>query len=155
MKKLVLGLILLLFGARLHAQDVAASGVTLWRTLEEIDYEITQDEWGDLYLPVFSEKIQALKGKTVEVAGFIIPFEEVLKPEYLILSALPVSACFFCGAGGLETVMEVSLKPGHKVKYTTRKIKIRGTLVLNKDNPDRLMYQLKDATYVGYAEVDY
>lgn len=154
MKKLVI-VLMLLFGARLHAQDVAASGVTLWRTLEEIDYEITQDEWGDLYLPVFSEKIQALKGKTVEVAGFIIPFEEVLKPEYLILSALPVSECFFCGAGGLETVMEVSLKPGQKVKYTTGKIKIRGTLALNKDNPDRLMYQLKDATYVGYAEADY
>ena len=148
-------MILFLFGATLHAQDVAASGVTLWRTLEEIDYEITQDEWGDLYLPVFSEKIQALKGKTVEVAGFIIPFEEVLKPEYLILSALPVSACFFCGAGGPETVMEVSLKPGQKVKYTTRRIKIRGTLVLNKDNFDRLMYQLKEATYVGYAGADY
>ena len=144
---------LLLFGATLHAQDVAASGVTLWRTLEEIDYEITQDEWGDLYLPVFSERIQALKGKTVEVAGFIIPFEEVLKPEYLILSALPVSACFFCGSGGPETVMEVRLKPGQRVKYTTKKIRIRGTLVLNKDNLDRLMYQLKDAIYAGYAEV--
>ena len=153
MKKLVVGLMLLLFGATLHAQDVAASGVTLWRTLEEIDYEITQDEWGDLYLPVFSERIQALKGKTVEVAGFIIPFEEVLKPEYLILSALPVSACFFCGSGGPETVMEVRLKPGQRVKYTTKKIRIRGTLVLNKDNLDRLMYQLKDAIYAGYAEV--
>ena len=153
MKKLVLGLMLLLFGTTLHAQDVAASGVALWRTLEEIDYEITQDEWGDLYLPVFSEKIQALKGKTVEVAGFIIPFEEVLKPGYLVLSALPVSECFFCGAGGLETVMEVSLKPGQKVKYTTRRIRIKGTLVLNKENPDRLMYQLKDAIYVGHVEV--
>ena len=154
MKKLV-RVLMLPFGATLHAQDVAASGVTLWRTLEEIDYEITQDEWGDLYLPVFSEKIQALKGKTVEVAGFIIPFEELLKPEYLILSALPVSECFFCGAGGPETVMEVRLKPGQKVKYTTRKIKIKGTLVLNKDNPDRLMYQLKEGMYVGYAEEDY
>lgn len=155
MKKLLVGLMMLVIGATLQAQEVAASGVTLWQTLEAIDYEITQDEWGDLYVPVFGEKIQALKGKTVEVDGFIIPFEGMFKPEQLILSALPISECFFCGSGGPETVMEITMKKGEKVKYTTKRVRIKGTLVLNRDNPDKLMYQLENAVYVGYTDGNY
>jgi len=109
MKKLGFVVILLVLSIAVQAQKVVASGFELWKTLEDIDYEITQDEWGDLYIPVFSDKINALQGKIVEVDGFIIPFESMFKPNQLILSALPISECFFCGSGGPETVMEINM----------------------------------------------
>lgn len=59
--------------------------------------------------------------------------------------------CFFCGVGGLETVMEISIKKGHKdLKRVNadKYIKIKGILVLNRSNPDHLMYQLRDAELV-------
>lgn len=155
MKKLAIAIIFLALGASLQAQEAKVSGAKLWKTLEEIDYEITKDEYGDLYVPVFSDNIKAIQGKEVEVEGFIIPFEGMFKPEQLILSALPISECFFCGSGGPETVMEITMKKGEKVKYTTKRVKIRGKLVLNRDNPDKLMYQLEVGEYVGYADGAY
>jgi hypothetical protein len=54
--------------------------------------------------------------------------------------------CFFCGGAGPETVMEVtSLEP---VKYSTERIVLKGKLLLNKDNINRLMYILIDAELV-------
>ena len=137
------------------AQEVKMSGPKLWKTLAEVTYEITQDEYGDLYVPVFSEEVKKIQGESVEIDGFIIPFEGMFKPEELILSALPISECFFCGSGGPETVMEISMKTGEKVKYTTKRVKIKGKLKLNRDNPDKLMYQLVEGEYVGYAEGAY
>jgi hypothetical protein len=127
-------------------------GVELWKTLADVRYEIQQDEYGDLYVPVFSEEVKKAKGQVVEVEGFIIPFEGMFQPTQLILSALPISECFFCGSGGPETVMEISMKPDEKVKYTTKRIKIRGKLILNAEDPDKLMYLLEEGVYAGLAE---
>lgn len=129
------------------------SGAKLWKTLEAVTYEVTKDEYGDLYVPVFSEDIQKIQGQEVVVEGFIIPFEGMFKPTQLILSALPISECFFCGSGGPETVMEITMK--EKIKYTTKRVKIRGKLKLNRDNPDKLMYMLEDGVYDGLADNSY
>lgn len=139
----------------IQAQEVKMKGAQLWRTLADVRYEIQQDEYGDLYVPVFSEEVKKAKGQIVEVEGFIIPFEGMFKPTQLILSSLPISECFFCGSGGPETVMEISMKPDEKVKYTTKRVKIRGRLVLNAENPDKLMYLLEEGTYAGLAEDSY
>lgn len=67
------------------------------------------------------------------------------------LSKSPSNMCFFCGTGGIETVMEIFVKKGHKnlkrVK-TDRYIEVRGILVLNRNDPYHLMYLLKDAELV-------
>lgn len=136
----------------LHGQEIKMQGVELWKTLADVRYEIQQDEYGDLYVPVFSEEVKKAKGQVVEVEGFIIPFEGMFQPTQLILSALPISECFFCGSGGPETVMEISMKPDEKVKYTTKRIKIRGKLILNAEDPDKLMYLLEEGVYAGLAE---
>lgn len=135
-----------------YAQE-KISGAKLWKTLEAVTYEVTKDEYGDLYVPVFSEDIQKIQGKEVVVEGFIIPFEGMFKPTQLILSALPISECFFCGSGGPETVMEITMK--EKIKYTTKRVKIRGKLRLNRDNPDKLMYMLEDGVFEGLADSSY
>ncbi|MBW3469986.1 hypothetical protein EGN73_19505 [Arthrospiribacter ruber] len=119
------------------------SSQSVWRDLSEVTYKIGQDEFGELYIPVFGDKIKSLEGKTVEADGYIIPFEGMFKPEHIILSSLPLAECFFCGSGGPETVMEVMMK--NPIKYTSKRVKVRGTLTLNDSDPEKLMYILKNA----------
>ncbi|PRY87541.1 hypothetical protein [Mongoliibacter ruber] len=121
----------------------AQSSNNVWRDLSEVTYKIGQDEFGELYIPVFGDKIKNLEGKTVEADGYIIPFEGMFKPEHIILSSLPLAECFFCGSGGPETVMEVLMK--NPIKYTSKRVKVRGTLTLNDSDPEKLMYILKNA----------
>lgn len=128
----------------LGMQGVKAQGV--WKNLSEVSYKISEDQFGELYVPVFSENITKLEGKVVEADGYIIPFEGMFKPDHIILSSLPLAECFFCGSGGPETVMEVMLsKP---IKYTSKRVKVKGKLTLNASDPEKLMYILKDAELI-------
>jgi hypothetical protein len=116
---------------------------TVWKDLAQVTYKIGQDEFGELYIPVFGPNIKSMEGKVVEADGYIIPFEGMFKPEHIILSSLPLAECFFCGSGGPETVMEVMLKT--PIKYTSKRVKVRGKLTLNDKDPEKLMYILKEA----------
>lgn len=138
---LLTGLLSLGFAAFTYAQSP-----NVWKSLSEVTYKISEDNFGELYVPVFSDKVKQLEGKVVEADGYIIPFEGMFKPEHIILSSLPLAECFFCGSGGPETVMEVMLKT--PIKYTSNRVKVRGKLTLNSKDPEKLMYILKDATLV-------
>ena len=120
-----------------------AQEVNVWKELSNVTYKIGEDDFGELYLPVFSDQIKKMEGKEVTADGYIIPFEGMFKPEHIILSSLPLAECFFCGSGGPETVMEVMLKD--PIKYTSKRVQVKGTLVLNDRDPEKLMYILKDA----------
>ncbi|QDH77516.1 hypothetical protein FKX85_00050 [Echinicola soli] len=118
----------------------------VWKKLTGVTYEVGEDEYGELYLPVFSEDIQELEGTEVSAEGYIIPFEGMFKPEHIILSSLPLAECFFCGSGGPETVMEVMM--ADPIEYTSKRVKVKGTLKLNAKDPEKLMYILTDAELV-------
>ena len=124
----------------------ASSAQGVWKSLTEVSYKISEDQFGELYVPVFSENIKKLEGKEVEADGYIIPFEGMFKPEHIILSSLPLAECFFCGSGGPETVMEVMLT--NPIKYTSKRVKVRGKLTLNTKDPEKLMYILKEARLI-------
>ena len=145
MKKIagVSGLLLLVY---LFIGSVQAQAQGVWKSLSEVSYKIGEDQYGELYVPVFSENIKKLEGKVVEADGYIIPFEGMFKPNHIILSSLPLAECFFCGSGGPETVMEVMLtKP---IQYTSKRVKVRGKLTLNAKDPEKLMYILKEAELI-------
>lgn len=128
-------------------QLVFAQAINVWKNLAEVTYKISQDNFGELYVPVFSENIKKLEGKVVEADGYIIPFEGMFKPEHIILSSLPLAECFFCGSGGPETVMEAMMAV--PIKYTSKRVKVRGTLTLNTKDPEKLMYILKNAKLIS------
>lgn len=138
-KILVVGVVVSLFTPTVNAQAV-------WKTLTEVSYKISEDQFGELYVPVFSENIKKLEGKVVEADGYIIPFEGMFKPNHIILSSLPLAECFFCGSGGPETVMEVMLT--NPIKYTSKRVKVRGKLTLNAKDPEKLMYILKEGQLI-------
>lgn len=142
--KYILGLLLFAVSFVGFSQD--QTDTNYWKIFEELEYEKSSDEYGEIYVPKFSESIRALEGKEIELAGYIIPFEGMFKPDHLIISSLPIASCFFCGGAGPESVAEVYLD--ETVKYTAKKVKVRGKLTLNDDNMDELMYILKDAKLI-------
>ncbi|MBN7811150.1 hypothetical protein J0A68_09290 [Algoriphagus sp. H41] len=139
--------IVLVFGLMFGLPGTASMAQGVWKSLSEVSYKISEDQFGELYVPVFSDNIKKLEGKEVEADGYIIPFEGMFKPEHIILSSLPLAECFFCGSGGPETVMEVML--ANPIKYISKRVKVRGKLTLNAKDPEKLMYILKDARLVS------
>lgn len=120
----------------------------LWATLARITYEKKFDELlgFKVDVPVFSEAVEALDGQIVEVEGYIVPVEGYRSHNEFVFSAYPYNMCFFCGGAGPETVMEVTTT--EPVEYTVEKITLRGKLLLNDDNINRLMYIMVDAEEV-------
>ncbi|MEQ8904988.1 hypothetical protein [Ekhidna sp.] len=114
-----------------------------WETMADVKYEKSQDEYGEIYVPKFGDDVRKMSGKTVSLKGFIIPFEGMFEPKHIIISSLPIAACFFCGGSGPETVAEAYLK--EEVKYTAKPVTVTGRLELNDTDYDQLMYILKDA----------
>lgn len=149
MKNILLGFLTIIFLLpAVHAQTDAPANENLWKTLAKITYKKEYDEFLGFKIdkPVFSDDIKALEGKEVTVKGFIIPVEGYKSHKEFIFSAFPYNMCFFCGGAGPESVMEVFAK--EPVKYSAESITLKGTLKLNPDDVNRLMYFLEDATIV-------
>ena len=119
-----------------------------WKTLSKVTIEKRFDETLNFEIdyPTFSEDILSLDGKSITMEGWIIPLDELRGENYFVLSALPFANCFFCGGAGPETVMEVFSKK--EISFTEKKIKVRGTLSINADDPLQLMYILNDAELI-------
>ena len=114
-----------------------------WTKLSKVSYDKTEDEYGEIYVPKFDANVQKMDGKTIVLEGFIIPFDGLFEPDKIIVSALPIASCFFCGGSGPDTVAEVYLSKS--VKYTAKAVRVTGKLHLNNDDYNQLMYVLKDA----------
>lgn len=124
----------------------------IWPKLYDISFVKAQDEHGDYEKPVFTDAVRSLRDKTVSVPGYIVPFETGSeRAQHMMLSSLPLNACFFCGVGGPETAIEVNLKS--PAKYTDRPVEVRGVFKLNDKDPDKMIYQLNNAEVTG--EVGY
>ena len=121
----------------------------IWPKLYDIKFEKAKDKLGDYDKPLFSAGTKSLNGKTITLPGYMIPFQSGIKGNHFMLSSLPINACFFCGVGGPETVIEVSMK--EPLTYSEKPIELRGILKLNDTDPDKMIYQLEAAEYVGEA----
>lgn len=135
-------IILVLTGFSAHAQK------NMWQTLSKVEIEKRFDENLNFEVdyPTFSEAVQKLNGKTIELEGWMIPLEELQGESYFVLSSLPFANCFFCGGAGPETVAEVFAKD--EIDFTEKRITVRGTLKINADDPLQLMYILQNAEIV-------
>jgi len=125
----------------------AAQTGNFWNTLAQVHFENKQDKNGyTVEVPVFSTYLKTFQGKRITLKGYVIPLEEVGGSGKFMLSSLPFNLCYFCGAAGPETAMEVETK--EKVKFSTRSIMMEGTLMLNDRDPNHHIYILKEARLV-------
>ncbi len=120
----------------------------VWKTLSKVEIKTKFNESLGFHVeyPIFSDEIKALDGKEITLSGFMMPLAELRGENYFVLSLLPFNNCFFCGGAGPETVMEVFSKK--QIDFTEKKIKVKGKLTINPDDPMRLMYILKEAVLV-------
>ncbi|HEY0654583.1 MAG TPA: hypothetical protein VGD65_15710 [Chryseosolibacter sp.] len=140
MKKLV-PLVLLFTSLSAFAQTD-----NFWQVLAEVSFKTEKDKAGyTIERPMFSKHLKSFQGKKVKLKGYIIPLEESGGKGKFMLSSLPFNVCYFCGAAGPETVVEVDTK--ESVKFTTRQIVLEGILHLNDTDPDHHIYILRTATF--------
>ncbi len=123
----------------------------VWPKLYDIQYEKAHDDNGEYEKPIFSAAVKSLAGKSVVLPGYMVPFDSGTKGTMFMLTSLPLNACFFCGVGGPESVVQVFLKK--PITYTEKPIEVKGVLLLNDKNPDQMMYILEQAEFLG--EIDY
>ena len=129
-----------------EAQKYQGIPSLVWPKLYDISYDKTASG-PDYMKPSFSEPVKKLDGTMVTIPGYMIPFQAGYSGDHFILSSLPVNACFFCGVGGPETVIEVYMK--RPLKYNDQPVEIKGRFRLNQDDPNHLFYIIEDAEYLG------
>lgn len=147
MKKVILTTIFILCCCLSKAQSPIA-----WQALNDVTWKRTYVKALGGYYDVahFGASIEALNNKEISIKGFYVPID--IEGKMFALSKSPSNMCFFCGTGGIETVMEIFVKKGHrelKRVKTDKYIEVKGVLVLNRNDPNHLMYLLKDAELVN------
>lgn len=125
-----------------------------WKILAQVEFEEKYNEEVQAYVPYpkFEPIVQALDGKEIIIQGYLIPVDESGSDDsILVLSANPFSSCFFCGAAGPESVMDIMLKEKLKGIKTDRVATFKGRLKLNDSDLYYLNYILEDAELVKWG----
>ena len=140
MRKLtIISLSFFVLGAYAQETDV-------WQILSDVTFETKTDNNQKIDVPTFGKRVQSLQGRNITLSGYLVPLSEYGGNNEFMLSSLPLNACFFCGGAGPETIVELKVK--ESLKFTTARITMAGTLVLNDRDPDHHIYILKDATII-------
>ena len=128
-----------------HAQTPPQN---FWHVLAEVGFQTRKDANGAMVeIPVFSKNLKRFDGKKIRLKGFIIPVNEVGDQNKFMLSSLPFNICYFCGAAGPETVVEV--ESDESIRFNSKAIWVEGILYLNDSDPDHHMYVLKSAQLIS------
>lgn len=125
-------------------------GQNPWTTLSMVTVESEYDEM------IGIEKIKAtplpivdkLHGTEIEIGGYIIALTAKTASSHLMFSRYPQNMCFFCGAAGPESAMQVFVKNGDKIDYTSDKVILKGKLMIQKGDSSGLIYTLAEAELV-------
>lgn len=116
-----------------------------WTDLEDVEFSDTYVAELDLYVmyPNFGIDVRELDGQEILLSGYML----ALDPDnnYYVLSKGPFASCFFCGAGGPETIVELSLKSEKATFVMDEFVTIKGILKLNVDDIYRCVYILESA----------
>ena len=117
-----------------------------WHVLAEVGFRKETQKGYEVEVPVFSNHVKSWNGKKVKLKGYVIPVGEVGDESKFMFSSLPFNVCYFCGAAGPETIVEV--ESTEKVTFTSQSIWMEGILQLNEKDPDRHIYILKAANII-------
>ncbi len=129
----------LAFPFQIAGWEVFADTKFEWQWAEELGAEVE--------IPTFSNKVKQLEGSTITLTGHYLPLE--LEGERIIVSKLPYASCFFCGGGvGQESVAEVVFNSRQRPFRTDEMLTVQGTLRLNKDDYEHLVFILEDAKII-------
>lgn len=148
MKKILTTTLAILFLGLFTTATAQDNANQTWKKLSKVTFQKKYDDLMGFKVdfPVFAPSVQQMDGQEITIKGYIIPVEGYKSHKEFVFSAFPYNMCFFCGGAGPETVMEVVASEA--VKYTAESVTLKGTLELNDNDINRLMYALKDARLV-------
>jgi len=137
MKKIIV-LLFVVFGLNASAQQVLP-----WEMLA-VPYSTTPD---GLYEPQFPSWLDKYKNTEVVIQGYLVPVD--VEGNQYALSRYAFSSCFFCGNAAPNTVVELVFKERPDDLITDQFVVVKGTLVLNADDPFRLFFILQQTEFAG------
>lgn len=140
---LQLTLILLLAAT---TSNLSAQRMLNWPDLADVTFsEKFSNSFGIKYYQAnFGDDLKAMEGEEVMIMGYLIPLDAL--GETYALSKNPYSACFFCGAAGPETVVELRIKAEFIQRYQTDERRaFKGRLQLYESSLEQFNYVLLDA----------
>lgn len=142
------------FGALAFLGEQASAQVIpiTWETLTDVSFvDKYSEEYEALYYyPTFGPSVKALQGKEVQITGYMLIFDTDKK--VYVLSQNPFSACFFCGKGGPETIVELHMKPGDYNFHMDDWVTVKGRLKLNVEDFFQCNYVLEKVEVVEISE---
>ncbi len=120
-----------------------------WQMLGKVIYEDRYNEEVDTLIPypVFHPSLHKLDKQRVHIKGYVLPLSED-DGKLHIISSNPMSTCFFCGGAGPESVMDVMTVEAHTSFEEDAIITFSGTLFLNDEDVQHMIYILKNAEIV-------
>jgi len=147
--KMFAAILLVMTGLSANAQKMVYKGFPslAWPRLYDISFVQAKDDLGEYDKPVFTSAVKALENKSVVLPGYMVPLDNALKSSRIMISSLPLNACFFCGVGGPETVIEVHLKT--ETTYIEQPVEVKGILRLNDNDPEKMIYLLEEGEILG------
>ena len=136
-------LVVLFIGLSCHF--VTAQQELTWDDFADVNFEpVFNEKYGVSFLmPKFGEKIQAHRGKKISITGYFLDISG--SGEIFLVSQNPMASCFFCGAAGPETIVEVHFKEDPPFK-TDQIVTVSGVLQLNGNDVSHCNYILEGAT---------
>ncbi len=95
----------------------------------------------------FSSKLESLEGMEVIIVGYFLVLDG--NQSTYLLSKNPMASCFFCGNGGLETIIDLRFK--EKPSFVMDNLlSVKGKLFLNKNDPNGTYYRIENADAVSF-----
>jgi hypothetical protein len=116
-------------------------GGTPWALLESTR-EVQRNERGVIYSrPQFPPAVQALNGKRVRVAGWVMPLQQGELQKHFVLLAYPPGCPFHLHAGPTQFV---EVKTADGVPFSYDSVVIEGTLQLLGQDESGIFYRIYD-----------
>ena len=119
-----------------------------WDILSDVTFEEQYLEESDTYwlIPSFGDFIKLHEKQEVTIEGYLIVID--IDENFFVLSKYPYSACFFCGAAGPDSIVELQLDQKLRGVQTDQKVRVRGRLSLNKSDIEHFNYILTQASVI-------
>ena len=121
-----------------------------WATLSMVDKTTKYDEFlGMETVSVTPGPVaKTLNQKEIEISGYMIALDVKREQTHFMFSRYPQNMCFFCGAAGPESAMQVFMDNDVELEHTTDKIVLRGILNVQQGDPTGLIYTLTQAKFL-------
>lgn len=113
----------------------------LWSTLRTT--RIGMNEARGVFTATHSPAVKALVGKTITLAGFVMPLDAAARGNHFLLSKY-TPVCAFCPPGEPNEVVEITT--ARPIAYTPKLVNVTGTFALENNGDNGLFFKMASAT---------